>query len=238
MKVRLYLNLPIQYNQLVELNKEKSHYIQNVLRLKNAAVINVFNEKNGEFTAIVQIHKKQVNLKILEQTRHADTESKVKVNLAFANIKNNLTSDILNSCTQIGIDSFFPIITQNTVNHNFSTSRGLKILEEATEQSNRLIPPKLHDIQTFIKLVKNLKETDLIIFCDEKSINNKSDQDIEISNNIKNIYIFIGPEGGFTKQERQDLLNLSNTQVINLGKFILRAETAAICASFLITKVV
>lgn len=69
---------------------------------------------------------------------------------------------------------------------------------------------------------------DLIIVCYEKENFNST---LESLNNeillSKRIAIIVGPEGGFTSQEIQDLEKIQNVKFIRLTKTILRSETAS-----------
>ena len=53
---------------------------------------------------------------------------------------------------------------------------------------------------------------------------------------VKNINIFIGPEGGFDKTEI-DVALKNNFKTVTLGKNILRVETAAIVAASILTSI-
>ena len=236
MKVRLYIKANLHLNSLIELTDEsKRNYINNVLKLKTGFKVFIFNETDGEFEGTILVEKKSTFIKIIKHIKQPEKQENTKINLVFANIKNNLVSDVLNSCTQIGVSEFFPITTKHTTNHHFNLERGGKIIEEAVEQSKRIIVPKIHKIQTFSNVLKNIQQDDTIIFCDEKS----SSTELEILTKIKNtkaIFIFIGPEGGFSDEERE-VLKLKNAITVSLGKFILRAETASICATFLVCNI-
>jgi 16S rRNA (uracil1498-N3)-methyltransferase len=229
MKIRIYALNSINIGDDFELSEEKSHYIKNVLRLKTGDKINIFNERDGEFEGIILVEKKSCLVKPIKFVREDESFRKAKVNLVFANIKNNLVADVLNSCTQIGVDAFFPIITKHTTNAHFSLERGRKIIEEASEQCERIAPPILHPISSFKQLLEKLSPDAFLLFCDEKA-NFKLNKIKQI--NAKEFYIFIGPEGGFCEEERELLIE-KGTNRVSLGKFILRAETASICASFL-----
>ena len=81
-------------------------------------------------------------------------------------------------------------------------------------------------------LTKNFPENGHLIFCD---INLES-------SNLKNILskknptcILIGPEGDFSENERQLIVNNKKTVSISLAKNILRAETAAIAATTILS---
>ena len=229
MKVRLYIKQFLEIGAEVTLESEDCHYIKTVLKLKANDSVFIFNSKDGEFLAKVCFKKSDIYLKVVEFEKAAEA-STTQVHLFFANIKNNLVGDILNSCTQIGVTNFTPIITKHTVNHHFSIQRGEKIIKEACEQSGRILLPALSDIMNFKKALESADSFPIVLFCDEKSAGKLSQ--IQLSAH-KKIAIFVGPEGGFTEDERNRLLNLKGAIPISLGNFILKAETACICSAFL-----
>ena len=88
------------------------------------------------------------------------------------------------------------------------------------------VPIKLESID-----LRSLDKYDLIIVPYEKEeINLKTVLKDKINENIKNIGVFIGPEGGFEDQEIKYIQSLGGKSV-SLGKRILRTETASIFIS-------
>lgn len=92
--------------------------------------------------------------------------------------------------------------------------------------------------KTQIDDIKNINDIeynayDKIIFLYEKSSKSSKITDI-IDNKDKNILCIIGPEGGFTDSEVEKLKNKKAIEV-SLGNRILRAETAAILVSSVIS---
>jgi 16S rRNA (uracil1498-N3)-methyltransferase len=229
MKVRLFISNSINIGLQVKLDEDKSHYLKSVLRLQTGDKIFIFNQDDGEFEAVLLLEKNFSLVNPVKLVKNKYIKAGIKINLVFANIKNNLVADVLNSCTQVGVDEFFPIITKHTTNPHFSLERAKKIAEEATEQCGRMNLPNIHPICTFKEFLNRIPLNSFLLFCDEKA-----DFDFnQIANiNAKEVYIFVGPEGGFCEEEREALIKIGANK-ISLGKFILRAETASLCASFL-----
>ena len=109
--------------------------------------------------------------------------------------------------------------------------RAENIITEACEQSNRITVPKIQELQSLEKFVKNFPKDGKIIFCD---INSESK---DLKNKLpkkKPICILVGPEGDFSEEERQLIINNKNVISITLAKNILRAETAAIASTIIL----
>ena len=131
---------------------------------------------------------------------------------------------MIQKATELGVTKFIPVITERTVVRNINYERLLKIVTEASEQSNRLSIPEIDKLQRLDEFFKNNKNLNLI-FGDLNSDNKK----LKI-NNKKLLCILIGPEGDYTEVEREKILKYSGTQSIKLGNNILRTETAVISA--------
>ena len=122
---------------------------------------------------------------------------------------------------------------------NFKKERLEKIIKEAAEQSGRGVIPVLNETLDFKKAlekesVKSANKNDLNIIFDStgKPLFKLSTCEVNNLKKLARIGIFVGPEGGWTEKELA-LAKSKNFKIISLGKLTLRAETAAIIASYL-----
>lgn len=139
---------------------------------------------------------------------------------------------ILKACTEIGIRDFYPVEMKRSISsYKGKEIKKIKRLEEialsAAKQSKRDIVPTVHE-PIGIEDIKDYYDGKLIIAYE---LENKKFLENIIPE--KNVSLVIGPEGGFD-QEELDILAQLNPSYISLGDRILRAQTAAIAASFLI----
>ena len=107
--------------------------------------------------------------------------------------------NILQKATELGISKIIPIISERTEVKELNLDRAKKIVIEATEQSNQLVPPEIVDV---IKLKDFLQTFDInskILFAD---INSKENLKVDDLKNVKSFCILIGPEGDFSTAER------------------------------------
>lgn len=242
---RIYFNENIQHNSTIILGKKQSHYLRNVLRLKISYNIIVFNENSGEFLAeLANESKNDLALNIVEHLRAPQILP--DLTLCFCPVKNAKTEFIIEKATELGVAEIQPIISKHTVVRKTNFERLESAAIEATEQSERITPPKVYNEISFDDAVKKYSKTHKIMFCDESLAENISDDSDKknISNSVANILkneaknsndnwvIFIGPEGGFSPDEREKLHRLSSDKIfpVSLGPRILRADTAAIAA--------
>ena len=224
--VRLFFAKSLSLNLSSKLNKSQSHYLAKVMRVKVGESFSLFNQ-SGEWEAkINEILKGIVEFTVLKKLREKDNEKNIW--LAFAPIKSNFFSFMIQKATELGVTKFIPIITDRTIVRKINYERIEKIIIEASEQSNRIKVPKVEKIQNLNSFLKNNNNKINIIFGDLNTENQNLDPKIKKEN--KPICIIIGPEGDFTESEREQILNFKDVQSLKINNNILRTETAAISA--------
>ena len=233
MKVRLYKKCSLQIGLEVGLEAEEFHYFKNVLKLQTGEKVFLFNEQDGEFEGIVFFSKKECLVKLQKLVKMPEKPGEFRLHLALALIKNNALSEVLNKCTQVGVFAFLPLITKYSTVHEFNLARGEKIIKEACEQSERIVPPALNKPQTLKEFLAKINPKSPLIFCDENALPEQTFAKLP-PKLTEDVFLLIGPEGGFAREEQELILNHQNTKQLSLGSFILKAEVASLCASFLL----
>ena len=230
-KIRLYFSDKIESDLVAHLKKEQSHYIKDVMRLKEGDIFSVFNTQ-GEWNASVQNYEKQgTKIKILEKTR--DKKNEQNIWLAFTPIKQNPMNFLIQKGTELGIQKFVPILSERTSVKDINIERVKKIIIESAEQSNRISVPEITTLETLKKFISTFPEKGCLIFCDINC--DQSDfKKILSKKDLEPICILVGPEGDFSENERSLIINLEQSKSISLAKNILRAETAAVAAVTLV----
>ena len=224
-KIRIFLDETLEENKEILLGKEQSHYITNVMRLKMNDEFSLFNGKQGEFVGTVSSQlKKETKIKIYKKLREQSKSS--NISLAFCPPKGSRLDLLIQKCTEVGLKNFIPVISDHTINRKINTERLNKVIIEACEQSDQMNIPKLSNSITFGHFASSLDEKDTVLFAD---INHKKNNLSELLSEKKNNFIlFIGPEGDFSSQERDQIKMNSKFKSFSLGTNILRSETAAI----------
>ena len=102
-----------------------------------------------------------------------------------------------------------------------------KIIKEAAEQSGRGVLPKLNEAIIFDEAIKSSKENGLNLFFQAgyPLLGHSMSK-------FEKIGVFVGPEGGWTEEEIKKAQSSNEFTIVGLGKTILRAETAAVIASY------
>ena len=221
--IRIFFPESLSLNLISKLEKSQSHYLTKVMRAKIGENFSLFN-KNGEWSAkIKNIENGLVEFSINEKLRQKDNPNEIW--LAFSPIKSNYSNFMIQKATELGVTRFIPIIFDRTIVRKVNSERFKKIIIEATEQSNRICPPFFEKEQNLKNFLRNNEKKINLIFTD---LNTKN-KNIEFNKNIKKpLCLIVGPEGDFSENERELILNFKGVKSFKINENILRSETAAI----------
>lgn len=230
--MRKYRSLPrifvqskiVSYNS-VQLEVGQVHYLIDVMRRKKGDFVRIFNADSGEWCAEIKaLQKRSAELLPVEKIR--DPEQEAGPILLFAPLKRPAIDFLIEKATELGVSELRPVITQNTYVKKLNQERAKNHIIEASEQCERISIPFLCDIVALRKALDCWDQKIPLWVADETL-----EEGGELSRFEKTptqIAILIGPEGGFTDQERLLFQQYSFIKKISLGPRILRAETAAI----------
>ena len=231
MKLHRFLQSPILFSseKIVIQDKDLINQILNVFRFKKGANFIVFDGSGTEFLVeLEEISKKEIVCRVAEE--NMGIKRKKKLTLVFSMIKKENMEMVLQKCTEIGVTSFVPIVSERTVKTGWNFVRNEKILKEATEQSGfsdlPVIPNEPLKLEKVLEKFKKDKENlDGLCVLDFDGVPLAS-----LKHLISVDTIFIGPEGGWSDKERE-LFKKYNVKSISLGQNVLRAETACVAIS-------
>jgi len=227
--IRLFHPENITENTTGLLSKEHTHYVVNVMRLKRGSNINFFN-KNGEWLSeIVFLDRDRVEVKFLNKLKEPTKNSNIE--LAICLVKKSPMDTILQKATELGVSKIIPIVSERTEVKELNFERANRIVVEATEQSNQLIPPQISEITKLKDFLKDLSGSSKLLFAD---VNSKDKLKAEALKEAKTLSVLIGPEGDFSPSERELILSNSDTVPFTISRNILRSDTAVISAISLV----
>ena len=222
----------------VILEGAEHHHISRVVRIKKGEKVWLFDEKGGEYMAMVEsIAAEQTRLRILEQN-HA-SEQKTRFILAMAVLKSRSWDWVLQKGTELGLDTFIPILSERCVvrispeSEKGKQERWERITRAASKQSGRTRLPKVSEPLPLRDFLNRNPIQNRIVLMEDASVllrdyvlarlERKAGHPVKHSE----ICLLVGPEGGWTNQETTDILG-QGFEAVSLGDNILRAETAAI----------
>jgi len=227
--IRLFHPENITENTTGLLSKEHTHYVVNVMRLKRGSNINFFN-KNGEWLSeIVFLDRDRVEVKFLNKLKEPTKNSNIE--LAICLVKKSPMDTILQKATELGVSKIIPIVSERTEVKELNFERANRIVVEATEQSNQLIPPQISEVTKLKDFLKDLSGSSKLLFAD---VNSKDKLKAEALKEAKTLSVLIGPEGDFSPSERELILSNSDTVPFTISRNILRSDTAVISAISLV----
>lgn len=225
---RFFINSELRERALVELPKETSHYVRQVLRLREGSLVILFNGLGGEFHGKIQFNNKQASV-LLENYNDLSVESPLKIHLGQGISRGEKMDYVVQKAVELGVAEITPLFTERCgvkLDEERSEKRldhWRKIMISACEQSGRNTIPQIHppcEISDWISQCKDLHRT----ICHPGLSQSESP-----SSKINSVAVLIGSEGGFTEAEVTDAVNHDFKSLI-LGPRVLRTETATVAA--------
>lgn len=201
------------------------HQLTNVLRIKTGDAVCFFEAgSSNDFVFRLEKIEKRALLFVYQKQQASVKELPFQLTLAQAiPQKSEKWEWILQKGTELGVHQFIPLITERTQRNQLPRQERMqRIIIEAAEQSGRSTIPVISEpkvlsqwIPTETSFVASLQaETNLLL-------------QLQAAPGLKNLTIIIGPEGGLTIEEEQQLTK-ANVHPYSLGTTVLRLETAAI----------
>ncbi|RWD30751.1 MAG: 16S rRNA (uracil(1498)-N(3))-methyltransferase [Mesorhizobium sp.] len=211
-----------------EASPQQGHYLMHVLRLGEGAEILLFNGRDGEWSAAIAAKsKKAVRLKVLALQRPQPPP--LDLVYCFAPLKLGRLDYLVQKAVEMGAGVLQPVITQHTQVAKPGIERLRANVVEAAEQCGILAVPDLLEAEKFERLLAGWDKERRLIFCDEDASTNNPLPALQAVPE-KKFGLLVGPEGGFSDEERRMLRELPFVTAIPLGPRILRADTAAVAA--------
>ncbi|MGV8936394.1 MAG: 16S rRNA (uracil(1498)-N(3))-methyltransferase [Allorhizobium sp.] len=225
---RLYVEPDLGQGLICEATAEQFNYLANVLRMADGAEILLFNGRDGEWRATISFPtRKRIHMLPVEQTRPQPAPS--DLHFLFAPLKVGRMDYLVQKAVEMGAGLLQPVMTQHVQGRLGTIERLQANAIEAAEQCGILAIPEVTAPSKLKDLLETWPHQRRIIFCDEDSA---SQNPIAALKGISepSLALLVGPEGGFSDDERALLRGLDFVTAIPLGPRILRADTAAVAA--------
>ncbi|QIR83964.1 16S rRNA (uracil(1498)-N(3))-methyltransferase [Paracoccus sp. AK26] len=225
-RIRLFIDHPLGAGQPVPLDGDQAHYLSGVMRLAPGDLIEVFNGRDGAWSAcLVAASKRGGLLDVLEQV--APQRDPPDLWLLFAPIKKARTDFIVEKAAEMGAARIQPVQTDHTNSDRIRRDRLQAHAVEAAEQCGGTFVPPVADLVPMSRLLDGWDASRRILWADEAMAGPSQ----TLAGLPRGPWaILIGPEGGFSEAERGRLSSLPYVSRISLGPRILRADTAAVAA--------
>ena len=224
---RIYVDGDLAPNTTVVIEGGKHHHLRNVLRLKAADAVILFNGQGGEYGAEVQAITKQATQITTLTYDPINRESPLHICLLQGILKRDAMINALQRATELGVSKIIPVQTQHLSEKRVQLAGRWEawqaVIEQSSEQCGRTQLPELAPLTRYTEAV---------------SMTQNADFDLQLLAHLgapesrtppattpKRIAVAIGPEGGFSDAE-VTLAEANGFRAYTLGARILRAETA------------
>ena len=226
---RLYFKDALEKGSFIQLNKDSTHYLSKVLRLRVESQIKLFNNNEGEFLAtIISQSSTNVTVSIDLQLREPE-EDTLRFHVALAITKGERMDYAIQKSVELGVTSIIPFFSElsevkiRDENRLENKLRHWKrVAMNACQQCGRLSLPDVEKPKIFQDLIKQGIDDTYVLF---DASGHKKLRKIYFKDEL---YLVFGPEGGFSNSELVTAKEKIN--VVSLGPRILRSETAPVVA--------
>jgi 16S rRNA (uracil1498-N3)-methyltransferase len=235
---RLFVEPALASGGPVTLEGGQSDYLLKVLRMKEGDSVVLFNGRDGAWhSKIVKAGKKSLTLEPVVQIAHQTRPSDLW--FGFAPLKVGRLDYLVQKATEMGAGTIQPVITKFTQARTKPDKLRAWSLE-AAEQCEVLTLPVISaeiDLAALIETWRTTHGLRRLVLGDEGAASASPIADIRQLEGLP-VGILIGPEGGFSDEERALLLAQDFVVPISLGPRILRADTAAVAALTLVQSII
>ena len=227
---RLYVATPLD-GAPVAFDRDQSNYLLNVLRLRDGDEVLVFDGRNGEWRGrLAAAGKRAAGLADLRRSRPQPPAPDLLY--LFAPLKHARLDYMVQKAVEMGVGRMRPVLTQHTQANRVNLERMRANVVEAAEQCGVLHVPAVEDEEKLDRALDRFADDEpgrRLIFCDEGE---DSTSPLPALSALPRgpLAVLIGPEGGFSDDERRTLRAQPFVTAIPLGPRILRADTAAVAA--------
>ncbi len=229
---RLFVDAALAAGETVELERNQSNYLGNVLRLTAGDTILAFNGRDGEWRAEIAGRKRPDSLTITDQTRPQDRLPDIAY--VFAPLKHARLDYMVQKAVEMGASALRPVVTRFTQVSRVNSERMRANVIEAAEQCGILSLAEVAEPVPLDRYLAQREAERLLVFCDEAADTQNPLLALQSGLASHGIDILIGPEGGFEQEERANLLRQPRILRLSLGPRILRADTAGVAALALV----
>jgi 16S rRNA (uracil1498-N3)-methyltransferase len=238
----------------IALTPAQQHYLTRVIRIQTGAQFEVIDGSGKLYVAELDCHSDRLRQRDRSQPRGTiaariisivanDSDSLANpdlppaISLICALPKGNNFDDIVRACTELGVTTIFPAISDRTLLDPSpqKLQRWRKIAQEAAEQSERLTIPIISEPQSLQSIFSQLPIDSTKYLCEARGDRPHLLTCLQAQTSThRQIVIAIGPEGGWTSDELDRAIEC-DFQLVSLGRQILRTITAPIVALSIVT---
>jgi 16S rRNA (uracil1498-N3)-methyltransferase len=231
---RFFIEKGPQGSAYVSLEGKEHHHLSKVSRAKSGDLVWLVDRQGVQHRARVeQVQKDKTRLLVLETQKTKPSE--LRIVLAQVMLKSKKMDLVIQKSTELGADAVQPILSDRSVakidgKQDTKMKRWERIMIAAAKQSGRSSLPEILRPEHLREYVTKKDKAKKFFFSERGGKYFRDILKFPPSMGQKtpdSVILLIGPEGGWTEKEEQDIMG-SQYEAVSLGSRILRAETAAI----------
>lgn len=232
---RIFSLQPLWEQQLYSLGEEHQHYLRHVLRIRVGDAVTLFDGSGSDYQGVVErLDARDLAVRIIN--RAAIAGKTCRLTLAQALPKGSKMDDIVEKATELGVDRVIPFLSSRSVpkwsveKASDRVVRWRKIAIEAARRCRRPDIPPIEGVAAYDDMLRMAQRDNAfcrIIFWEEGGLSIKSILHAENGRRADHLFLVIGPEGGFSREEINSARDLGFV-VASLGAQVLRVETASL----------
>ena len=226
---RLFVEGPLAEGTVAAIEGGQAHYLARVMRVGVGDAVILCDNQTGEWAArAVSVGKRDLSLECVTLLR--GREDVPDFVLYAALLKKDRFDWVLEKACELGVSRIVPVLTRRCVADKLNLERARATLTEAAEQCARTALPVICEPVKLDAVLRDWAPGRALFFADETG---GAPAAPAFAAHTGAAGLIIGPEGGFTQEERAAIRALPQARAITLGPRILRGETAAIAATAL-----
>ena len=218
---------------------QEAKHISRVLRMQEGDMLILFDGSGIDYyCTLTGNDADSISVAVVEK-KESGKELPVQITLCQAVIKSDHLDYAIQKCTEAGVRAFVPFLSERCVKRPDAKSAGKlveresRIAMEAAKQCGRSYVPKVGDIVTLEKAAEELQNKNGLNLVAYESEEHRTIKEALREQRCREIFLFVGPEGGFTREEVR-LLEEAGAVSCSLGELIFRSETAGLAAAAMI----
>lgn len=230
---------PLKIGATVALAADDLKHAGRVLRLKPREEVLVADGRGLALRGkVIKLEPNEILIEL--ETALPSTESPLNLVLCPSLLKGDKLDLVIRQATELGVTRITPLITARSIPQPGKGSddqrhkRWRAIVRASAAQCQRAFLPAVDPVHTLSELLHEVGQCTIIVPWEEdQSTPLATLKPREPNPEGKALFLLIGPEGGFTPQEIEELKQ-NGAVPVNLGPRILRSDTAAAAAITLV----
>jgi len=230
---RFYVPHPQIENGILRVEGDQVKHIRRVLRLRTGDDLSIFDGEGKQYEGtIFEASPFSVSIRI-RNILSSGGESTLEIVLAQSLLKGEKMDYLIQKSTELGVHRIIPFLSSRSIPLLEKSKRierwrrWKRIAIEASKQCGRGRVPEIDSPRDYPEMLHSAPQDCLRLLLWERE-GERLKQALKKCEKRKKIIFIVGPEGGLSQEEVEGAKG-AGFLPLNLGRRILRAETASLC---------